>query len=363
MSRLQTGALLLGLVGAALLLIRLQELVIVLAIGIVLGEGLWPAIDSLRRKGIPIGVAAGLVYGGLFAALVVVLVLMARPLVAEARLALQDLPLYQLQFQRNFGQLLNRLSIDSDVAPQVGASLEGIVRAALSLVVMVGRGVIDAVAAGLISLFWIFTRQPAGRFASSLLAPAQRPRAAELWAEIARGLAGYVRGVAINMVVIGVVTGIAAALLGLPAPALLGLVAGLTEMVPIVGPVLGATPAVLLGFTVSPYHPILVALVYLVIQQLEAHTLVPLVMRHSVGLPALVVVVALATGAALGGVGGAIVAVPVAVAGRVIVLRVVAPWIRSHHEHASATTSPTRREPSSISADRRSRATRDRQPV
>jgi predicted PurR-regulated permease PerM len=250
MSRLQTGAILLGLVGAVLLLIRLQELVIVLMIGIVLGEGLWPAIDSLKRKGVPVGVAAGLVYGGLFASLVVVLVLLARPLVAEARLALLDLPVYQLQFQRNFGQLLSRLSIDSDVAPQVGASLEGIVRATLSLAVLVGRGVIDAVAAVLISLFWIFTRQPAGGFASSLLAPAHRPKAAELWAEIARGLAGYVRGVAINMVVIGVVTGCAAALLGLPAPALLGLVAGLTEMVPIVGPILGAAPAVLLGFTV-----------------------------------------------------------------------------------------------------------------
>jgi predicted PurR-regulated permease PerM len=363
MSSLQTGAILIGIVGAALLLIRLQELVIVLVIGIVLGEGLWPAIDSLKRKGIPIGAAAALVYGGLFASLVIVLVLMARPLVVEARLALQDLPVYQLQFQRNLGQLLTRLSIDSDIAPQVGASLESIIRAALSLAVLVGRGVVDAVAAGLISLFWILTREPAGRFASSLLPSAQGTRAAELWAEIARGLAGYVRGVAINMVAIGIVTGSAAALLGLPAPALLGLVAGLTEMVPIVGPLLGATPAVLLGFTVSPYHPILVALVYLLIQQLEAHTLVPLVMRHSAGLPALVVIVALATGAALGGVGGAIVAVPVAVAGRVIVLRLVAPWIRSHHENTPATPSPATHETSSISADLRSRSARHRQPV
>jgi predicted PurR-regulated permease PerM len=131
------------------------------------------------------------------------------------------------------------------------------------------------------------------------------------------------------MIVIGVVTGVAAALLGLPAPALLGVLAGMTEMIPIVGPIAGAIPAILLGFTISPYFPLVVALVYLVIQQVEAHTLVPLVMRHSVGLPALAVVVALAAGGALAGVGGAIVAVPLAFALQVVIIRVIGPAIRA----------------------------------
>jgi predicted PurR-regulated permease PerM len=85
---------------------------------------------------------------------------------------------------------------------------------------------------------------------------------------------------------------------------------------------------VLLGFTVSPIHPLIVAAVYLAIQQVEAHTLVPIVMRQAVGLPALVVVVALAAGASLYGVGGAIAAVPVAFAIQVVILRIVAPAVR-----------------------------------
>jgi predicted PurR-regulated permease PerM len=133
------------------------------------------------------------------------------------------------------------------------------------------------------------------------------------------------------MIVIGVLTGTATAFLGLPAPVLLGVLAGLTEMIPIVGPIIGAVPAVLLGFTISPYYPLLVAAVYLAIQQIEAHTLVPLVMRQAVGLPALLVVLALAAGAALGGVGGAIVAVPLAFAAQVVVLRVIAPAIRERN--------------------------------
>jgi predicted PurR-regulated permease PerM len=231
----------------------------------------------------------------------------------------------------------------------VGSSLDGLVRAAFGVAAGLVRGLVDAIVVLLVSFLWLFTRNPAGAFALSLLPPRNQAQAAAVWTEIDRGLAGYVRGVGINMLVIGVTTGVAAALLGLPAPALLGLLAGLTEMIPIAGPIIGAVPAILLGFTISPYYPLLVAAVYLVIQQVEAHTLVPLVMRRSVGLPALAVILALATGAALGGVGGAIIAVPIAFALQVIVVRVVAPWIRSRH--AASVTS----ERSSRPADHRSR--------
>ena len=347
---LQTGLILLGLVGAALLVARLQELVVVLLIGVVLAEGLRPLVESIEAKGVRRTVAAGLVYGALLAGVVLVAVLLARPVVAEARLVLHNLPDYQAEFQRNFGQLLAQLSIDTNVAPQVGSSLESIARAALGVVTMALRGFVDTVVIVLVSLLWLFTRGTAGAFALSLFPPAGRAKAVAVWEEIDRGIAGYVRGVGINMLVIGVATGVAAALLGLPAPALLGLLAGLTEMIPIAGPIIGAIPAILLGFTISPYYPLLVAAVYLVIQQAEAHTLVPLVMRHSVGLPALAVIVALAAGATLGGVGGAILAVPVAYALQVVVIRVVAPWVRARH---AAEASPER---SSTPADRRSRS-------
>jgi predicted PurR-regulated permease PerM len=130
------------------------------------------------------------------------------------------------------------------------------------------------------------------------------------------------------MVVIGLLSGVAATLLGLPAPVLLGVLAGVTEMIPIAGPIIGAVPAILLGFTISPVYPLIVALVYLAIQQIEAHTLVPLVMRQSVGLPPLAVVLALATGGALAGIGGALAAVPIAFAIQVVLLRLIAPAIR-----------------------------------
>jgi predicted PurR-regulated permease PerM len=131
------------------------------------------------------------------------------------------------------------------------------------------------------------------------------------------------------MLAVGVATGIACALLGLPSPLLLGIFAGVTAAVPLVGPFLGVIPAVLLGFTVSPTFPILVLVVLLVIQLADGNTIVPLVMNRVLSLPALAVVVALLVGGALAGMVGALLAVPVAAALQVLVVRVMVPLIHA----------------------------------
>ncbi len=140
-------------------------------------------------------------------------------------------------------------------------------------------------------------------------------------------MGGYLRGVVINMVVIGVLAGIAVTALRLPSPVLLGIFAGVMEAIPIFGPFVGAAPAVLLGFTVSPLYPLLVAGVFLAIQQLESNTLVPVVMNRVVALPPLTVVLALLVGGALEGVPGALLAVPIGAAVQVLVIRVLVPMI------------------------------------
>jgi predicted PurR-regulated permease PerM len=333
-SFLRAGLILLAVVGVALLIARLQEIVIVFLVAIVVAEGLRPAIDALQSRGLSRGLATALLYLAIVAVLVTAIVLLLRPVVTEARMILSDLPRYQALVEQNLTQVLDQLNLDPSVASQLTSSAGSIVRGALTLAAAVARGVVDVIVVILLSLLWLSAGGSFGGFLLGLLPPARRELATSVWREIAQGLAGYVRGTAINMLVIGVVTGIAASLMGLPAPALLGVFAGLTEVIPIIGPIAGAIPAILLGFTISPVFPLVVALVYLVIQQAEAHTLVPLVMRHSVGLPALAIVVALAAGGTLAGIGGALVAVPVAFAIKVVTVRVVAPAIRARTKAA-----------------------------
>ena len=124
----------------------------------------------------------------------------------------------------------------------------------------------------------------------------------------------WVRGQLILMGAMGVSTGIAYSLLGLPGALILGLIAALFEAIPIVGPLLGAIPAILVATTVSPQLALVVAGVYVVIQLIEGSVLVPLVMRNTIGISPLLVLVSLLVGGAAGGLVGAFLAVPVAAA-------------------------------------------------
>jgi predicted PurR-regulated permease PerM len=123
------------------------------------------------------------------------------------------------------------------------------------------------------------------------------------------------------MAAIGVTTGTAYAILGLPSALLLGLIAGMMEVIPIVGPLLGAVPAVLVASTVSLQLTLVVAVVYVLVQLVEGNVLVPLVMRNTIGLSPFLVIVSLLIGAAAGGIVGALFAVPVAAAVLVVLER------------------------------------------
>ena len=112
----------------------------------------------------------------------------------------------------------------------------------------------------------------------------------------------------------GVATGLTYTLLGLPSPMLLALIAAVMEAVPLVGPLLGAIPAILVAATVSPELALAVAGIYLVIQLVEGNVLVPLVMRNTIGLSPFLVIVSLLIGGGAGGIVGALLAVPIAAA-------------------------------------------------
>jgi predicted PurR-regulated permease PerM len=128
----------------------------------------------------------------------------------------------------------------------------------------------------------------------------------------------WVRGQLILMGALGLATSIAYTVLGVPAALLLGVIAALAEGIPIVGPLLGAIPAVLLAATVSPELALEVAVVYLILQVIEGNVLVPIVMRNTVGISPFLVILSVLVGAAAGGFVGALLAVPIAATGEVI---------------------------------------------
>ena len=114
----------------------------------------------------------------------------------------------------------------------------------------------------------------------------------------------------IAMVVIGVVSTIALLVLGVKAPFALGIIAGLLEFVPTIGPVLSAVPAIAMGFLDSPEKALYVGLTYFAIQQLENHLLIPLLMKGGMDLPPVLTIVTQGLMALLFGFLGLMIAVP-----------------------------------------------------
>jgi predicted PurR-regulated permease PerM len=145
-----------------------------------------------------------------------------------------------------------------------------------------------------------------------------------VWMEVEEKLGGWVRGQLILMLAIGVMAAIGYSLLGLPNPVLLGVVAGLFEIVPMIGPFLAFAPAVLVALAVvDPPRALAVAGFALVIQQIESNILVPRVMGRTVGVSPLTVLIGILVGASLAGLPGAFLAVPLAGALQVILAHVL----------------------------------------
>jgi predicted PurR-regulated permease PerM len=167
--------------------------------------------------------------------------------------------------------------------------------------------------------FWLTEHARLQRYVLAFVPRDRRKRGRDVWNAAETRLGMWVRGQLILMSSIGVATGIAYTLLGLPSALLLGLIAALAEAIPIVGPLLGAIPAILVAATISPQLALAVAGVYLVLQLIEGNVLVPLVMRNTTGISPFLVILSVLIGGAAGGFVGALLAVPIAAAGEVLI--------------------------------------------
>lgn len=132
-------------------------------------------------------------------------------------------------------------------------------------------------------------------------------------------LGSWIRGQIFLMVMIGVLSYVGLTLLRIEFALPLAILAGILEIVPMIGPTISAIPAVLVALTISPFSALSVAALYFFVQQVENHAIVPLVMKKSVGLSPLITIAALMIGARLAGVIGAVLAVPTVLVGQIII--------------------------------------------
>ncbi len=190
---------------------------------------------------------------------------------------------------------------------------------AVSVVITVASGVGWIVFIAVISFYLLVDAERIAPAMIALVPPLYREEVARLIEQIDRTWSAFLRGQIILCLVIGVVTAVAMSAIGIKFALALGIVAGLLELIPNLGPFLAAIPAVLLAlFQGSSYLPmsnlwvaVLVAGIYMLIQSIENNLLVPRIIGSSLNLHPLVVIVGVLAGATLGGILGALLAAPV----------------------------------------------------
>lgn len=182
----------------------------------------------------------------------------------------------------------------------------------LTIVQTVSHIVIDILAVIVISLYLLIDGPRIRHNILRIVPDQQRNRVLFVDAALRTVVGGYVRGQLILALTIGLMAAGGCFLLGVRYPLVIGLMAGFFELVPMLGPILGALPAIGIAAFQSWQLAVATVVLFIVIQQLEAHIIAPRIMGHAVGVHPIVAILAVLLGAELDGVLGALVAVPVA---------------------------------------------------
>ena len=323
--------------GVVALLYLVGEILLLVLIAAILATGLNPLVDALerrtwtrRRRRLSRTGAIATVYIGVLVALIVLASLVVTPVVSETAQFLEKAPdLYRklrdllVDLQQRYTWLPDFTTI-VDRLPNEAGRLTSYLGTATGVAFRVFGGVVSAVTVLVLS-FYMLLEGPAIREGFLGVFPRAHHRQLEkVLQHVGLKFGGWLRGQLYLALLIGVAAGLGAWILGLPYPFLLGVVAGVTELIPLIGPVLGAIPAVLVALFVGPAWRIVAVIVFFtVIQQTEGNVLVPRVMKQAVGLSPLLTLVAIMVGANLMGIIGALLGVPIAAALQVIVGEVI----------------------------------------
>lgn len=284
-----------------------------------MATGLGPVVHAIEHavpagaKRLPRWLAILVIYLAIVGSLTIVGILVIPPLVDQAQQLWTQGPalLDRAQsFLINRGILDHRITVEEAVqrAPGPGNAV-GTVATAVTRVFAAILGFITI----LILTFYLLVESDVLFAAFARLFPrADRPRVEEVATKITTKVSAWLSGQLILAGTIGVTAAIGLYLLGVPYFYVLALIAGLGEMIPVVGPMLSAIPAVVVGFTVSPKTGLFVLLFWILQQQVENHLLVPKVMERQVGVSAVTVIIALLVGGSILGILGAVLAVPTA---------------------------------------------------
>lgn len=295
-------ALVIGLVVLGLwLVVQIRDILQLIFIAVILMSALRPAVDLLENLRIPRAIAIFILYAVILSLMSGFVTLVFPPLLSESAKLLTHLPQY---FQR----VAPFVDFNSDsLLQQIAPLTQNVARVTVGLF----TNVITIFTIAVFTFYFLLERNNLRVFLEMFIGAELGKKVADIVRGAEVRLGAWVRGQLFLALIIGMVSYLGLVFLGISYALPLAIFAGILEMVPIIGPIISAVPAVLVALTISPGLALAVVALYFVIQQLENNLVVPMVMQKAVGLPPLASLLALMIGGKLGGVVGIILSVPI----------------------------------------------------
>lgn len=288
---------------------EIKEILLSLFISFVLMSALRPTVDSLEKKGLPRILVLFLIYVLIILILFAIGTMVIPVLVKESVRLIGLLPIY-------FDGAMRTLNLDTSFfSTQIAPASESVFK----LTVGIFSNLLSFISLFVFTFYLLWERNHLKEVLTNFVGEDMGNRIFGIVLKTEKRLGGWVRGQFILCFIIGLMTYISLILLRIDYALPLAIVAGVLEMVPTIGPIISAIPAVIIGLATSPLLGLVLSALYFIIQQVENHLIVPNVMKKVTGLSPLLIIIALMIGGKMMGVLGVILAVPMVLVIQVLV--------------------------------------------
>jgi predicted PurR-regulated permease PerM len=330
-----------SILGLFFLLYQFSQILFIFFLAIVLSIAIRPAVKWLNRRGVPRAAGVIVLYIVAFLLVAGMAIAVVPRLVEQITEISNEIPGYYGNLRNGLLQSQSRVlqeiaiqmplefrmtsPISTSETVEPSAQVVEQVTRPIPFVDIFARSALVLTAMFILGFYWTLDSERSIRNILFWLPKGRRESIREFINEVEEKVGRFLLGQGILCLIIGTMALIAYLLIGLPYALLLAIFSGFMEAVPIVGPILGAIPALLLVISSEPTKAVWVIVATILIQGLENYLLVPRVMKQSVGVNPLVILLALAAFTSLLGLAGALLAIPIAAIIQLFVNRFIIP--------------------------------------
>ena len=310
-------ATLLKIFGLILLLIFLyiiREVVAVLLISVILVAAISPLVRRLSKLKIPRSISVLGIYILIFGTVGFLGYLLVPAIASQIKEISHDVPHYMDRLSEIFGRLPNHQEIAGGIQESLknfGQNLTDSPLETLSTAFKIFGGLVTFFVILVLVFYMSVAEESIKAFFKTVLPKSYEKKVEKITTNIQKKIGDWVKGELILIFAVGSLSFIGLKILGIKFALILAIIAGILEIVPIIGPTISAIPAIIVAFAQEPILALAVLILYVIIQQFENHILVPKVMEKTTGVSPVIVILALLIGAKLLGILGIILAVPI----------------------------------------------------